>query len=100
MPYCEKCGASVNEDAEFCRACGTPTGAATQPGREGAPVVAPTVVEERLHKRAHRGEKMVATGEQLNEASKVLGGCGCAITLIVLSILLIVGFVACMAAGH
>lgn len=34
MPYCWKCGAEVDEDAEFCPACGTPIGPpVTEPER-------------------------------------------------------------------
>jgi hypothetical protein len=43
MPYCRKCGAQLDEDARFCRKCGTPV--------EGAPV-SPSVRSR--HMRSHR----------------------------------------------
>ena len=31
MPFCEKCGKQVPEDAQFCRACGAPQAVAVAP---------------------------------------------------------------------
>lgn len=37
MPYCRKCGAKLDEDARFCRVCGTPVAAVTAATRPTAP---------------------------------------------------------------
>ena len=35
MIVCPKCGKVLEDNAKFCDACGTPTGAAGQPGAPG-----------------------------------------------------------------
>ena len=37
MPYCRKCGAKLDEDARFCRVCGTPVTAVAAATRPTAP---------------------------------------------------------------
>jgi hypothetical protein len=37
MPYCRKCGAKLDEDARFCRVCGTPVAAVTVATKPRAP---------------------------------------------------------------
>ncbi len=41
MPFCAKCGTSINDGAGFCNACGAPAGGAAAPPAYSGPSAAP-----------------------------------------------------------
>ena len=52
MPFCEKCGKPISEDAQFCRACGAPQAVAVAPSaaQKGGEISGADLKEE--HERA------------------------------------------------
>lgn len=54
--HCRSCGASVDEEARFCSACGTPTEVAQQSETEKAPT--PSAVES-MSEVASKGKRLL-----------------------------------------
>jgi hypothetical protein len=75
--HCRRCGEILNENANFCWACGAPQVEATSPETVAVPVVsapdAPPPGANRNPRGAHGDELVIASGQNAGTRFELIG---------------------------